>query len=403
MLPTPPSARGRNPGGHCGVARENGQPPMSIKRLVREIHDTPTRVVVAVAGGGSRAVSQLLEAPGASRTVLEAIVPYSDRALIQWLGGPPEQACSAQTARAMAMAAFRRACRLDETDAPCAGVSCTASLATDRPKRGPHRVHLAFQTAVLTATQSLGLEKDRRSRAQEERIVARLVLNMVAKACGLTRRLSVDLLEGEQLGESTVIAPEPWQDLLLGRVDKIRHGDPAGRGDELPKAVFPGAFNPIHAGHRRMVGIARKLLGAPVELEISIVNVDKPPLDYVEIERRVGQLDPGQAVWLTRAATFEEKSRLFPGATFVVGADTLRRIADPRYYADDPSACLAALERIAARGCRFLVFGRDTGVGFVGLADLDLPDPLRSLCREVPADQFREDVSSTEIRKRGRR
>ena len=92
---------------------------------------------------------------------------------------------------------------------------------------------------------------------------------------------------------------------------------------------------------------------------------------------------------------------LFPGVTFVVGTDTLRRIAIARFYGDDAGACRAALEQIAARGCRFLVFGRDTGEGFVTLDDLDLPEPLPSLCREVPACQFREDVSSTEIRERG--
>src|SRR3990172_9064775 len=84
---------------------------MSIQQLVREIHAAPTRVVLALAGGGSRAISQLLEMPGASRTVLEVVVPYSAAALGEWLGGPPEHACSAQTARALGMAAFLRACR----------------------------------------------------------------------------------------------------------------------------------------------------------------------------------------------------------------------------------------------------------------------------------------------------
>jgi len=85
---------------------------MSIVQLVRQIHASPTRVVVALAGGGSGAISRLLEMPGASRTVLEVVVPYSEPAMTDWLGGPPEQACSAQTARAMAMAAFLRAYRL---------------------------------------------------------------------------------------------------------------------------------------------------------------------------------------------------------------------------------------------------------------------------------------------------
>ncbi len=115
----------------------------------------------------------------------------------------------------------------------------------------------------------------------------------------------------------------------------------------------------------------------------------------------LGQFPADQTVWLTRAATFEEKSRLFPGTTFVVGADTMRRIADPRYYGENTAACLAALERIADRGCGFLVFVRDLGTGLVRLGDLDLPERLRRICREVPADVFREDVSSTALRRAG--
>jgi len=374
---------------------------MSIQQLVREIHAAPTRVVLAVAGGGSGAISQLLEMPGASRTVLEVVVPYSAAALVDWLGGPPEHACSEQTARAMAMAAFRRACRLDDSGAPLAGISSTASLTSDRPKRGAHRVHLAVQTAARTATRSLELRKEARGRAQEERLVSRLALNMVAEACGLKRRLKIDLLAGEAFEVSEVVAPRPWQDLLLGKVAKVRHGGPPEREGETTQAIFPGAFNPLHAGHRRMVEIAQKLLNVPVAWEISILNVDKPPLDHIELQRRTGQFASDQAVWLTRAAKFDQKSQLFPGATFVVGADTLRRIAEPRYYGDDPAACRSALKRIAESGCRFLVFGRDSGEGFMTLSDLDLPDPLQALCREVPAAQFREDVSSTEIRNHG--
>jgi nicotinamide mononucleotide (NMN) deamidase PncC len=373
---------------------------MSISKLVQQIHASPTRIVMAITGGGSRAISQLLEVPGASRTVLEVVVPYSDLAMAGWLGGPPEQACSAQTARAMAMAALLRTVELDDSHSPLAGVACTASLATDRPKRGPHRVHLALQTAAVTATRSLQLEKGTRTRAQEERLVSRLVLNMVAEACGVRRRLRVELLGGEQIEESRVTAPDPWQDLVLGKVEKVRHGGAPG-GEKPPRAILSGAFNPLHAGHRRMAEIAAKLLGVPVEFELPVLNADKPPLDYFEIERRTAQFAPEQVVWLTRSAKFQEKSRLFPGTTFVVGADTVRRIADLRFYGHDPAACRSALERIAARGCRFLVFGRDTGEGFKSCADLDLPEPLKSLCHEVPADQFREDVSSTGIRRRG--
>jgi nicotinic acid mononucleotide adenylyltransferase/nicotinamide mononucleotide (NMN) deamidase PncC len=368
---------------------------VSLHQHVEQIHKSRTRVVLAISGGGSRAIAELLEESGASETVLEAVVPYSEESLVRWLGGRPEGFCCSPTARAMAMTAFRRAWAYDEESSP-AGVACTAALATDRPRRGPRRIHVAMQTASTTAAWSVQLRKDGRNRVEEEQLACRMVLNGVAEACGLPDRLELDLRGDEPVEALRSAAPKPWQDLLLGRLEMV------AQGGEASKAIFSGAFNPLHIGHRRMIEIAGDVLDVPVSLEMSIFNVDKPPLDYYEIERRVGQFAAEQPLWLTRAATFEAKSRLFPGATFVVGADTLRRIAEPRYYADDPVACHAALERIADRGCRFLVFARDMGTGLVRLSDLELPDVLRRTCREVPATQFREDISSTQIRKSGK-
>ena len=129
-------------------------------------------------------------------------------------------------------------------------------------------------------------------------------------------------------------APPAWQDLLLGKVES----GCVGPGDPSPALVLPGAFNPLHDGHRRMIAGCPGDAGQPAAVELSIFNVDKPPLDYMEIERRLGQFSADRAVYLSRAATFEEKSRLFAGATFIVGVDTLRRIADPQYYGGDPAA-----------------------------------------------------------------
>ncbi len=232
-------------------------------------------------------------------------------------------------------------------------------------------------------------------------MVGRLLLNAMADACGIDDCLDLGLRPGETVENLRSIAPPPWQSLLLGEVEMISQGPAPPRPRDAKRAVFPGEFNPLHIGHQRMSQMAQDILGVPVELEISITNVDKPPLDYLEIQRRVSQFGPEQAVWLSRAARFTEKSRLFPMSTFVVGIDTLRRIAAPRYYGNDPAAGEAAIELVASRGCRFLVFGRNLGTGFVSFRDLELPPKLAGLCTEVPAEKFREDITSTSIRRAG--
>jgi hypothetical protein len=108
-------------------------------------------------------------------------------------------------------------------------------------------------------------------------------------------------------------------------------------------------------------------------------------------------------VELTRAPTFLEKSRLFPGATFVVGADTAERLVATRYYGSDETRMVAALKEIADRGCRFLVAVRVDGAGRVrSLADVAVPAHLAALFTAIPESEFRLDTSSTDIRARGR-
>lgn len=359
--------------------------------FVSAIHRSGTRLVLAVSGGGATAIADLLATPGASNSVLEAVVPYSEPAMNDWLAGKPDHYCSEATARAMAMSAFLRAGRLGDDSERRAGIAATASLASDRPKRGPHRVHVAFQTAEETSVASLELLKGQRSRAEEERLASDMVLNAVAEVAGLAQRLPLSLFPGETPQSHRVMALADWRRLLLGEITAVRHKAPG----PAPRAVFPGAFHPLHRGHRQMMALAETILGAAVEPEIAILNVDKPPLDYLEIADRTEQFD--RPVWLTRAATFDEKSALFPSATFIVGADTLRRIAEVRYYGD-VAARQAALRRIAERGCRFLVFGRAERGAFVAPESMDLPTPLRDICRFVPEESFRMDISSTELR-----
>src|SRR5436305_1581127 len=98
-----------------------------------------------------------------------------------------------------------------------------------------------------------------------------------------------------------------------------------------PMALLPGAFNPLHAGHVALAALAERLEGKPAAFELSAVNVDKAELHADEVRRRARQFAGRFPAWLTRAALFTEKAALFPGATFVVGADTATRLLDPRY------------------------------------------------------------------------
>ena len=165
-----------------------------------------------------------------------------------------------------------------------------------------------------------------------------------------------------------------------------------------PATVFPGAFNPLHAGHQRIAALAEHRLQRRVVFELSIKNVDKPPLASAEIHQRVRQFSPGELVYLTRAATFAEKATLFEEACFLVGADTVQRIGELRYYGGEASERDRAVASLSERGCSFLVFGRLINGTFRTLEALELPESLRRICEGLEEEEFRVDVSSTSLR-----
>lgn len=367
----------------------------SISRL----HHGECSFVLAVSGGGSRAISDLLSVPGASNTLLECIVPYSHSALCDYLGAIPDQSCSAQTARHMAMIAFERAQLLsqknrqtidkqtidDQKSNTLFGLGCSAALGTLRERRGTDRCYVAIHSDTQTILLSLELNKSQ-SRLAQEILCSDVIIQGMCLAAGLRNEISIDELKMDR-----VTAPLIWQKLMSGNVNKMDY--------PLPKTplIFPGAFNPPHEGHKKIAQIAAKKTGMTPIYEISITNVDKPNVDFLEMEKRQQYLRECELIF-TRAATFSEKSACFPGAVFIVGIDTICRIAEARYYQNDETRRDLAIKNLAEKGHRFLVFGRLYNDTFLTLSDIELPKTLASICEEISEDEFREDCSSSELR-----
>jgi len=363
-------------------------------------------MVIAVTGGGVSVVADLLSVPGGSDSILEANVPYSAAALRAHLRGRINQSCSSRTARAMAMASYQRArwlSQLDDVDiAPndphCVGVGCTAALVSDRLKRGDHRMYVSLQTYGRTQITSLVINKGQRARDAEERLVADVVLNQIAASRRLDELIQLNLDGHEQIQSEATDAPRAWSEILVGQRNAVRVGLTLPPRPDSVRLVFPGSFDPLHEGHRQMVECAAKRLQRPVEFELSVANAEKPSLDFIEIESRLRRFSATDTIWLTRAASFLEKIQIFPNTVFLVGTDTVVRIADARFYGADEAACQRALAIMAESGCRFLVFGRSTDGKFRTLSELNLPEPLRAICDEVPEGDYRNDISSTSIR-----
>jgi nicotinamide mononucleotide (NMN) deamidase PncC len=375
----------------------------SWRQTIAEMHASGRQAVLAITGGGSGAIAELLRVPGGSRLLLEAVVPYDLRALAAFLGFEPAQASSVEAAVAMAQRARERAAMFARSGAQLVGLGATAGLVTDRPRQGEHRCHIAVATSAGSDVCSIVLAKGRRDRPAEEDLVARAIVLCLASACGVVAPSPRVLLDDD---ESYTEAAEPGSDpldrLLAGVLDRVTAW-PDGQltpSAPAPSVVLPGSFNPLHDGHLRLARVAEEMRKAPAAFEISVVNVDKPPLAAGEVRARLAQFTGRARVELTRAPTFLEKSRLFPGATFAVGADTAERLVAPRYYGDD-ARMAAALQEIADRGCRFLVAVRVDGAGQVrSLADVAVPPRFAHMFSAIPESRFRLDSSSSAIRAR---
>src|SRR5205809_5484012 len=153
------------------------------QQLISTLHASGCKAALAITGGGSGAISDLLRVPGGSRLLIEAQVPYDALALAAFLGFAPAQACSADTAIAMARTARNRAARLVPADA--VGLGASAALVSDRPRKGEHRFHLAFANSAGIAHCTCVMAKGRRDRAAEEDLVSRAIVLWLARACGI--------------------------------------------------------------------------------------------------------------------------------------------------------------------------------------------------------------------------
>ena len=353
------------------------------------------KLVLAVTGGGTEAIGNMLSVGGASSYFLEGVVPYSNKSLDDFLGFAPKKYCSEQTARQMAAAAFQRALYLGAADVEALGVACTASLVKPSGER-EGREHVAYLArADLFTSESISIKLlEKRSRKAEEDLIAK----------------TIELYASGGAAASYFYLTPDEREALVYRGSSDRYQVKKLFVDNQPQyyfaekttskfsnsLIFPGSFNPFHDGHASMMKEAYKRTKRKIFLEISVTNVDKPPIDYVDINYRVNSItnylmkdselmEIFGGIILSNTPTFTKKVWLYPpGVDYLVGGDTAKRILDIKY-----GSVIDLMDALMVMNAKFYVTPRE---GHEVYVPIDFKRHFEFLDCSIP------NISSTRIR-----
>ena len=365
---------------------------------VESILQTGCAAATSFTGGGSRAVSWMLNHPGASRVLVEAQIPYHPLAIDNYLGLPGPHRAVEETARRLAVVARQRAANFSG-DARAVGLGASAALATDRERRGLDRAFITSRSGSRYEFVHLHFDKTVDRLAQEE-VLSKSLLATLAKAC-CCPVATVEMPAWAHTESWAVAVDEAIEGLLDGIHAAIEIGQGTGAspvGRSTGRLFVPGSFNPFHGGHGGLADAAEKYSGREAGFELSVHNVDKPALPYREILGRVAQPRQGRALVLTREPTFLGKARVLAGCWFGIGYDTALRLVEPGYYDGTVAGMETALAELRDLDCRFYVAGRQWQGVYRGLDHVSVPRGFSDLFVPIPESEFRHDISSTALR-----
>ena len=371
------------------------EPNEAMVEMLAKLSERPIRLYVVATGAGAGIQQEIWRTvPNCSFILCGASFPYSKPEGVFFAGLMPEKFASEEFAIDLACAAYQRAMDTPGTEPVALAVS--ASVASVKEHRGDHRAHIVCMT--------------------RDRIVGRTII--LPKGSGPTARET----DGADVDRAALVvllaALNQESEFLNGFCDDFEEkararffenpvflpADNAGR-TRIPADVakigvlFPGAFDPIHAGHESIAASVEKKSVGELAFAICADAPHKPSLSVQEMLRRAKTM-PRQTVLFTRGdPLYIDKARAYPGTPLVIGADALIRMLDPK-WGTDPKVMFEEFYRL---NTQFYVFGREIDGVFVSAREAitritSMPDTPWCWSNMFVTVDGRWDVSSTTIR-----
>lgn len=391
---------------------------------LQQLLDRKVKLFIYATGAGAGLQKRAWDVPGCSVYLVGAGFPYKTQLTERIVGHKIDSFVSKETSIELAMAAYMEAYDPNENVDNVVGLGLTASVASVKAHRGDHRVFVTVITNNKCETHSMILPKGEGidARKYDGELVDGFGEFALLHVLGLETHPSfVELIPGDQV-KHEIVSDEELINIIMKcpylKADGTRNAwecptfnypdYASGRlvaEQSLDHVLFnPGTFNPLHFGHVESANAAKQChtasVGVPIELIYTtcINPVHKPPATASDLLQKISQMR-GKNFLLTKDdALFLDKARQNPRASFVLGADSLLTMLNPKWYSD-PSDIEKMMQELDRLRVRFYITGRLVNEEFVTLNDIMQNNPLVSaydyLFYSVPG---RWDVSSTELR-----
>ena len=358
--------------------------------LHRTLIEREATVHLSCAGAGPALIHKLWRSPGASSYLVGVTAPYGRGQLAGHIGYTVEGSfCSKDVAIDLAIKSYVSSTEHlvnEEIEGRPIGIGVTAAVASSRLPRGDQRAHIVVISEGAVLYRELKFKKSvgLRNRWHHDSEIAEVVATMVSE--GLCESHSEVDISSEAL--------DRLLELPSFEVDGSR------RCATSSGLYLPASLNPLHEGHREMARLAELAAGGSMSarylVSTSPIHKSRPPLQ--DLLAKVGAVSAERHGGTLRAIEFSKDDPLFvdkaaqrPSSTFVIGADVMRNILDPK-WGIDPTEVLRRFRKYEA--C-FFVLGRKVGDRFIECSDTPLPSGFEDMF--VPLDG-RIDISSTELR-----